>query len=185
MSGFTSLPLAIVLAIICLSLLFWSAWPLMKQIRFQRPIKLPSGHTTSRPQAIISDEPEISIQIDNCSFGNLTRIDNEDMRLIEVALTLCVKNPPVNVTDLQLYIEDGMQKLVDSNPPIPFTQKKTKGCYIVRFGYSLSRPNFVISNEVKKYQIHVMANRRWIESGEFSPKNFIRLLAGDREGSQT
>lgn len=136
-------------------------------------------------QPIIVAEPEISIQIDNCSWGNPARIDNQLGRIVEVALTLNVQNPPINVTDLQLYIEDGMQKFVDSSPPIPFTQENKKGCYIARFGFSYSNPNFVISNEVKKYQLRVMAmGKRWT-SKEFSARDFSRLSDGDKGGSQT
>ena len=106
------------------------------------------------------------------------------MHLIEVALTLNVKNPPANVTDLQLYIEGGMQKLVDSDPSIPFIQENTRRCYLARFGFSFSSPNFVISNEVNKYQLCVMVmGQKWV-SREFSPKDFNRSSTPDKEGCQ-
>ena len=138
-----------------------------------------------KKENVLKDEPEISIQIDNCSWGNPKQIGIEFMRLINVALTVNVKNPPVNVTDLQLYIEGGIQKLVDSNPTMPFTQEGAQGCYLARFGFSYSNPNFVISNEVKKYQLRIMANGKWFYSKEFSPEDFSRSLAGDKGGSQT
>ena len=138
----------------------WGIWPLIRRKR------------QTKPNATL---PEISIQIDNCSWSNPERIGNEPMRIIEVALTLNVQNPPVNVTALQLYIEDGLQQLVDSSPSIPFTQETTKGCYIARFGFSYSSPNFVVSNEVKKYQLRVIAKGQSWTSIEFSPKDFSPL----------
>ena len=40
MSGFTSLPLAIFLGVVCVGLIVWSAWPSLQRIRLQSPIKL-------------------------------------------------------------------------------------------------------------------------------------------------
>jgi hypothetical protein len=117
----------------------------------------------------------ISIQIDDCHWGEPVTIRNESMRLIHIAFNLHTEFPPVNVTGVQLTIENGLQTLVDSNPPIPFTQNNTRGCYTAKFGFSYSSPNFTIGNEVKKYKLRIMAQGKWLESREFSPRDFSRL----------
>jgi hypothetical protein len=48
-SGFTSPPLAIALAVICIGLFLWSVWPMIKRIRFQVPIRLQSLEQLNKP----------------------------------------------------------------------------------------------------------------------------------------
>ena len=45
MSGYTSLPLAIALGVVIVVLTIWSAWPILKRIRFQKPLKLHNSQT--------------------------------------------------------------------------------------------------------------------------------------------
>jgi len=44
-SGYTSLPLAIALGVVIVGLIVWSAWPIMRRIRFQKPLKLQNSKT--------------------------------------------------------------------------------------------------------------------------------------------
>ena len=55
MSGYTSLPLAIALGVVIVVLIIWSAWPTLKRIRLQKPIKLQGS------QQNISEVPAKSI----------------------------------------------------------------------------------------------------------------------------
>ena len=43
LSGYQNITLAIILALIMVGLLLWSAWPMIKRIRFQTPVKLTRG----------------------------------------------------------------------------------------------------------------------------------------------
>src|SRR4030042_6762724 len=54
-SGFTSLPLAIILGVFCVVLAFWGAWPVIKRIRFQKPIRLASQIGTSSSEYLAKD----------------------------------------------------------------------------------------------------------------------------------
>ncbi|MBN1862694.1 MAG: hypothetical protein JW790_03525 [Dehalococcoidales bacterium] len=129
----------------------------------------------------------VVIQIINCSWGNPSKIGNETMRVVEVTFSLNTDRPKITVTGLQFYIEGAMQRLVDSNPSIPITTPpKNEGrCYKARFGVSYLHPGFMVSNEVKEYQLFVIAmGKRWA-SKKFSPQDFSRLLTPDKGGSQT
>ena len=119
-------------------------------------------------QPIIA-EPEISIDIDRCSWGNSVIRDNQSVQIIEVALTLKVKSPPINITDLQLYMGDEMQKLL--SPVMPITQKNKRGCYIAEYELTLSNTYNVAKDNRGKYHIRVVTKRQKVDSEVFSINN--------------
>ena len=115
--------------------------------------------------------PGISIRIDDCSWGNPARISHDLMYLVTVALTVHVKNPPVILTHFELYIEGSKQKLIDFEPSV-LIQETGRRSYLTKFGVSLFNPGFVVSNNIKKYQLCVVASRKTWWSKKFSPKDF-------------
>ncbi len=115
-------------------------------------------------QPIIA-EPEISIDIDKCSVSNYGQSD----QAIEVALTLKVKSPPVNITDLQLYMGDEMLKLL--SPAMPITQRDNKECYITKYKLSLTTIYEVDKDKRDKYRICVVAMGQKFSSKVFSINN--------------
>jgi len=118
---------------------------------------------------IINNEPEISIDIDKCSCGNSVIRDNQSVQIIEVALTLKVKSPPVNIADLQLYMGDEMLKLL--SPAMPITQRNNKECYITKYKLSLGTIYKVEKDSRKKYHIRVVTKRQEVDSEVFSINN--------------
>jgi len=114
---------------------------------------------------LIIAEPEISIDIDKCSVSNYGQSD----QAIEVALTLKVKSPPVNIADLQLYMGDEMLKLL--SPAMPITQRNNKECYITKYKLSLGTIYKVEKDSRKKYHIRVVTKRQEVDSEVFSINN--------------
>ena len=119
-------------------------------------------------QPIIA-EPEITIDIDKCSWGNSVIRDNQSVQIIEVALTLKVKSPPVNITDLQLYMGDEMLKLL--SPVMPITQENKRGCYIAEYELTLATIYKVAKDNRDKYHIRVVTERQEVDSEVFSINN--------------
>ncbi|MBA7601243.1 hypothetical protein ES703_08310 [subsurface metagenome] len=115
-------------------------------------------------QPIIA-EPEISIDVDKCSVSNYGQSD----QAIEVALTLKVKSPPINITDLQLYMGDEMLKLL--SPAMPITQRNNKECYMTKYQLSLGTIYKVEKDSRDKYHIRVVTKRQEIDSEVFSINN--------------
>ena len=115
-------------------------------------------------QPIIA-EPEISIDIDKCSVSNYGQSD----QAIEVALTVKVKSPPVNIADLQLYMGDEMLKLL--SPAMPITQRNNKECYITKYKLSLGTIYKVEKDSRDKYHIRVVTKRQEVDSEVFSINN--------------
>jgi len=114
---------------------------------------------------LIIAEPEISIDIDKCSVSNYGQSD----QAIEVALTLKVKSPPVNIADLQLYMGDEMLKLL--SPAMPITQRNNKECYITKHKLSLGTIYKVEKDSRDKYHIRVVTKRQEVDSEVFSINN--------------
>ena len=113
----------------------------------------------------ISNEPEISIDIDKCGGSHYGQSD----QVIEVALTLKVENPPINITDLQCYMGDEMLELL--SPSMPTTQRKDKDCYIARYKLSLSTIYKVAKDKRDEYRIYVVAMKQKFPSAVFSINN--------------
>ena len=116
-----------------------------------------------------TDEPEISIEIDKCSWGNSVRRYNQLVHIIEVALTLEVKTTPVNITDLQLYMGDEMLKL--QSPTMPITQENKRRCYIAKYEFTVTTIYSVPKEKRGKYHIHVVTKRQEVDSEVFSLNN--------------
>lgn len=113
----------------------------------------------------IENEPEISIHIDKCSVSNYGQSD----QAIEVALTLNVNSPPVNITDLQLYMGDEMLELL--SPAMPITQRTNKECYMTKYKLSLRTIYEVDKDKKDKYRIYVVAMGQKFSSKVFSINN--------------
>jgi len=118
---------------------------------------------------IISNEPEISIDIDKCSWGNSVIRDNQSVLIVEVALTLEVKSPPVNITDLQLYMEDEMLKLL--SPAMPITQENKRRCYIAEYELTTETIYKVPKDKRDKFYIRAVTKRQEVNSEVFLINN--------------
>ncbi|MFC1971272.1 hypothetical protein ACFLV0_05040 [Chloroflexota bacterium] len=133
----------------------------------------------------LSTEPEINIEIDNCSWGNTVIRDNQPIETVEIALTLNVRNPPINVTELQLYMGEVIANFVGASPTIPFTQESERGCCIAKYEVSVATIYEVPKSKRDKYHLCVLAaGQKWV-SKEFTITIPSHLLAGDKGGSQT
>ncbi|MBA7697580.1 hypothetical protein ES703_106247 [subsurface metagenome] len=159
-SGVENLTLAIILWSICGALLLLGVC-----IQFLPKLKRARGKSIKARL----DEPEISIEIDKCSRGNSVIRYGRPIQTIEVALTLNVKSPPINVADLQLYMGDEILQLV--SPTVPITQENNKGCYIAKYQLSLATIYNVPIDRRNKYHLCVVAmGQKWY-SEEFSIHN--------------
>jgi hypothetical protein len=65
-SGFTSLPLAIILGVVSAVLFIWSAWPLIKRIRFKRYLK-----PYLKSKAEIAEKSKPKLKVEKCEFRPL------------------------------------------------------------------------------------------------------------------
>jgi len=137
-----------------------------------------------RQQSTAYNEPEISIKIDNCSWGNSVIRNDQPVRTIKVALTLNVKNPPINVIDLELYMGDEIQKFVGASPTVPFRQENKKECYIAKYELFPATSYKVPIDKRNKYHLCVVAMGQKWPSKEFSITIPNHLLAGGKEGYQ-
>lgn len=82
-SGFTSLPLAIILGVVCVGLLSWSAWPVLKRVRFQKPIRLTSGQAEANPKTKLSPNLSWLEQLAEQDYANLAqriKVEPRDIR---------------------------------------------------------------------------------------------------------
>ncbi len=105
-------------------------------------------------------QPEISIEIDKCSRGNSVIRYGQPEQTIEVAFTLKVNSPPINVADLQLYLGD--EKLILISPTVPFTQENSKGCYVAKYELSLGTILKVPKDSTNNYRLCVVAmGQKW------------------------
>ena len=130
-------------------------------------------------------EQALSIEIDNCSWGNPVIRGDQPVQTIEVALTLNVKNPPVNVIDLELYMGDEIQKFMGASPTVPFRQENKKECYIATYELFPATSYKVPIEKRNKYHLCVVAiGQKW-PSKEFPITIPNHLLAGGKEGSQS
>ncbi len=130
-------------------------------------------------QPIIA-EPEISIDIDKSSLLNYGQQSkaiiygqlSQQGQAIEVAFTVNVKNPPVNIADLQMYM--GEQILKRFSHDIRGAQRTNKECYTARF--QPIKPNMLRvlmekDMEEEKYHIEVKVGEQSYRSKKF-PANY-------------
>lgn len=130
-------------------------------------------------QPIIA-EPEVSVNIDKSSVLNYGQQSkaikygqlSQQGQAIEVAFTVNVKNPPVNIADLQMYM--GKQILKRFSHDIKGTQRTNKECYTARF--EPLKPDMLKILKQKdrspdKYQLFVVVDDKSWPSKQF-PINY-------------
>jgi len=111
-------------------------------------------------------EPGISIKIDKCYWGDSVIKYGQSISIIEVALTLSVENPPINVVSLQLCMAE--ERLEPINPSLPITQENEVGCYIAKYELSLATIYNVPIDSRSKFCLCVFARGQKRYSEEFS-----------------
>ena len=125
-------------------------------------------------------EPEVSVNIDKSSMLNYGQQSkaikygqlSQQGQAIEVAFTVNVKNPPVNIADLQMYV--GGQILKRFSHDIKGTQRTNKECYTARF--QPLEPDMLkilklMDSSIEEYHIEVKVGEHSYSSKKF-PANY-------------
>lgn len=108
--------------------------------------------------------PELKIEIDSCSLGNSIIREGQPVLVVELALTLNAKSPPINVTKLQLCIGDEKLELI--SPTIPIVQEGNKGCYKAKYALPTATIYKVPIDKRNKHRIcAVVSGHKWCSKG--------------------